>query len=249
MPELLLLAILFFAIAVVYASVGFGGGSSYLAILVLFGIPFPELRFYALACNISVVLGSVIYFHQQRILNWKRSFPLLILSVPAAFLGASIQMSSRFFFLALASFLLLAASMLAYKALNRGGPGIQRSMKTAGTSGIGGIVGFVSGLTGIGGGIYLSPILNLLDWDKPKKISATASLFILLNSVSGLGGQLFTYQFNLNLYLILILVISVWAGGFVGRRLLLLKYYEMHVRLLTAVLIAVVAARLYFIYI
>ncbi len=99
--ELLVIMFLFFVVAVIYASVGFGGGSSYLAILALFGSPFKEIRLIALICNIIVVTGGTIIFIKNKQVNWKKILPLALVSVPMAFLGATIKLSQATFFIIL----------------------------------------------------------------------------------------------------------------------------------------------------
>ncbi|MGA0257787.1 MAG: TSUP family transporter, partial [Saprospiraceae bacterium] len=109
MTELLSLTLLFFLIALVYSSAGFGGGSSYLATLSLFGLEFLNLRMIALICNIVVVSSSVFLFSKYKFIIWKKIFPLMLFSVPLAFVGASLKLDVRFFYLVLGFSLLLSA--------------------------------------------------------------------------------------------------------------------------------------------
>src|SRR6478752_4754135 len=108
-PELMLI---FFLIAFVYASVGFGGGSSYLAILAVYGLPFQEIRFIALACNIIVVAGSIFVFHRNNQIHWRKILPLAAASVPMAFVGATLKLSENAFFILLGGTLLVASVLL-----------------------------------------------------------------------------------------------------------------------------------------
>jgi hypothetical protein len=245
MPELLIIGILFFVIALIYSSVGFGGGSSYLAILAAFAIPFPELRFYSLVCNIMVVAGSVLYFHRRRLLKWRQTLPIIFLSVPAAFFGGAYRLSSITFFLILATVLLISGLILAYQAVvgYRKSENYRRGKITSALMGL--FIGFVSGLSGIGGGIFLSPVLNLSRWDNAKVIAASASLFILVNSASGLAGQLISYSFDLEWNYFIGLPLAVWGGGFIGRRLGILKFNAQQVKLVTALLILFISIRIF----
>src|SRR5450432_509797 len=158
MPHLEIL-LFFFVIAFIYASVGFGGGSSYLAILALYELPFKEMRLIALICNIIVVTGGTIIFITHKQVNWKKILPLALVSVPMAFLGATIKLSQDTFFVILGCSLVVAAVLLWIKtrrndAENTITTGNYNYIKDGF---IGGAIGFLSGMVGIGGGIFLSP--------------------------------------------------------------------------------------------
>jgi uncharacterized membrane protein YfcA len=166
----------FLLISFVYASVGFGGGSSYLAVLTFYAFPFQEMKLTALICNIIVVTGGTAIFIRHKQVDWKKVIPLVIISVPMAFLGARLKLSEDTFFIILGCSLLVASILLWIKTrqLQEAGfaPSENNYVKDAS---IGGGIGLLSGMVGIGGGIFLSPILNLMKWDTPKKIAATAS--------------------------------------------------------------------------
>ena len=244
MQELLLLSTLFFLIAVVYSSAGFGGGSSYLAVLSFFGLGFSDLRMIALICNIVVVASSVFLFSKHKYLNWKRIIPLVLLSVPLAFLGGSLNIESIFFYRLLGFSLLLSAviMILGNKVETKKFPKYSNAL-------IGGGIGFLSGLVGIGGGVFLSPFLHLSKWDKPKVIAATSAAFILVNSIAGLIGQVYSYGFKLEWKFVGALVLAVILGGQVGMRVTLFKLDPIQVKRITAFVILTVAIRLLFKYI
>ena len=231
------LLVLFFTIALVYASVGFGGGSSYLALLALYNLPFQEIRLTALLCNIIVVTSGVIIYLIHHQVKWKRILPLVLLSVPFAFLGALIKIKEHTFFILLGCTLLLASILLWIKTQ----PGSEESAQTE--SGvvtnaiIGGLVGFLSGMVGIGGGIFLSPLLNIMRWDTAKVIAATASVFILANSLAGLAGQYSQLQLVVNWKLIAFLCVAVFAGGQTGSRLGTSAFNLIVIKRVTAVLV------------
>ena len=138
---MIILPILFFVTALIYSSVGFGGGSTYLAILLIWGVPYTIFPIIALVCNIIVVSGNSINFIRSKNINFNLLFPYLTGSIPFAFIGGS-------------------------------------------------IIGFMSGIVGIGGGIFLSPLLFLMKAGYPRHITSSASLFILINSIFGIAGQL-----------------------------------------------------------
>lgn len=235
------LLVFFFAVAFIYASVGFGGGSSYLAILALYALPFKELRLIALLCNIVVVTGGTILFIQNNHVNWRKIVPLVIFSVPMAFVGATLRIEQRTFFILLGCSLLVASVLLWSRKRFTDMPA--QVPATPGTyakdGALGGSIGFLSGMLGIGGGIFLSPLLNLIRWDNPKKIAATASVFILVNSISGILGQLTQLPPSVNVVRIVLLGAAVLVGGQLGSRIAILKFDPIMIRRMTAVLIFV----------
>jgi len=229
------LCTLFFLVALFYASVGFGGGSSYLAILSLFGIDFLLLRSTALLCNITVVGSGTYIFNKYKLVNWVKVLPLIICSIPLAYLGGRMPITENIFFIALGIGLVLAAIFMIWQALSKSNS-TKKAFDNKGFNGIiGGLIGFFSGMIGIGGGIFLAPVLHFIKWDTPKIIAATASLFILLNSIAGLAGQFANPEFNLNFQFALPLVTAVFLGGQIGTRLNVIHFKPNTVRILTAV--------------
>ncbi|MCC9168573.1 sulfite exporter TauE/SafE family protein [Pontibacter harenae] len=235
------LLLYFFVISFVYASVGFGGGSSYLAILALYAIPFKELRLIALLCNVIVVTGGTLLFTRNRLVNWKKVVPLVLASVPMAFLGAMLRIGQQTFFILLGCSLIAAAVfMWADKAsAPKETKAIQNQNNNTRNGLLGGSIGFLSGMVGIGGGIFLSPVLNLTNWGTPRHIAATASVFILVNSIAGIAGQLTQVSASIDFTRILLLGIAVLAGGQLGSRMAVLKLNPIMIRRVTAILIFV----------
>lgn len=229
----------FFIIALVYSSVGFGGGSSYLALLAQpFFTLLPEtIKPVALLCNIIVVTGGTIVFYQQGDLKWKEIWPFLVLSVPAAFLGGYWQLKESTFFILLGVTLLFAAGFLWLKPK----ASTSKELSVITQLGLGGGIGLLSGLVSIGGGIFLAPVLHLLNWSTAKKISALASAFILVNSISGLvgyfsaGGRAVDWRFALPL------LAAVFVGGQIGSRLGSQVFNALYIRRITAVVILIAA--------
>jgi hypothetical protein len=237
-PEILLF---FFIIAFIYSSVGFGGGSSYLAILALYALPFKEMRLIALICNIIVVTGGTIIYVQHKHVNFKKILPLVVVSIPAAFAGAALKISQQTFFIVLGFTLVIAAILLWINTrLNDNKIKDDSSDTSYFRNGLlGGAIGFLSGMVGIGGGIFLSPLLHLTRWDTPKRIAATASVFILVNSVSGIAGQLVQLPGKQNYLQILLLAFSVFLGGQLGSRMGAIKFDQLIIRRVTAVVVLV----------
>ena len=214
------LLLFFFGIALLYASVGFGGGSSYLAVLALYGIDFRLLRATALLCNLVVVSGGSYVFQRSGHIKWRKMLPLILAGIPMAFLGGTLRLSAGLFFVILGIALVAAAALLLWQSLSRR-PSDQevRESPLLVHLLLGGGIGFLSGLVGIGGGIFLAPVLNLLRWDQPKTIAATASLYILLNSLAGLFGQLTHPDFDPDWTFSGLLMLAVLAGGQIGSRI------------------------------
>lgn len=230
--------------SILYSSVGFGGGSSYLAILALTGIIFTQIRATALLCNIVVVSGNVILFYQQKKLDFKKIIPLVFLSVPFAFLGGYLKINQKFFFILLGLALLFAAITMWISKKIISNTDKKHQQNTLKNSTYGGLIGFISGMIGIGGGIFLAPLLHLTNWDTPKKIAATASFFILVNSFAGLFGQYSNPDFVIDWNLTFILLITVFIGGQIGSRISNQFFTPIQLKKATAVLIAFVSLRI-----
>lgn len=237
------LLVFFFIIAVLYSSVGFGGGSSYLAVLALTSLAFTQIRATALLCNIIVVTGNVIVYTKQQQYQWKKVIPLVLFSIPFAFIGGYLRISQTFFFILL-GFTLLFAAITMWVSNKTVSTGNVNQLSTSKNATYGSIIGFISGMVGIGGGIFLAPLLHLTNWDTPKKIAATASFFILVNSISGLIGQYANPSFSVNWQLTSVLLIIVFAGGQIGNHLSNKLLTPILLKRATAILIAFVSLRI-----
>ncbi|SNY99907.1 sulfite exporter TauE/SafE family protein [Flagellimonas pacifica] len=241
--DFILLLISFFVVAILYSAVGFGGGSSYLAILALVITSFLTIRSTALLCNLVVVTGSCILFYKSGHLNFRKFLPFVITSIPLAFLGASFRLEERMFFIILALALIISALALIYQATTVKSNNNLRKYPTYLSYLLGGGIGLLSGLVGIGGGIFLAPVLNHMKWDKPIAIATLASFFILVNSVSGLGGLIWSNSFQVFWPEIIGLLFAVLLGGQLGVRISLGKLSAKRIRLLTAFLVLFVGVR------
>ena len=244
---MIILSILFFVTAILYASVGFGGGSTYLALLLLWGVPYFIFPVVALTCNIIVVSGNCFNYIRAGNLNLKLLVPYLIGSIPLAFIGGSLPVEKEFFEILLFVVLTIAGVLLLFK-FNSYDEKIEifRKIPIVVSILIGAILGFVSGVAGVGGGIFLSPILFLLKAGKPKHIVTTASLFILINSLSGIFGQLTKSTVLNEIQNYWFLFLAVLIGGQIGNFLNLKIFPTRILALVTAALVLFVAIRMAF---
>ena len=242
---MIILSILFFVTAILYASVGFGGGSTYLALLLLWGLPYFIFPVIALSCNIIVVSGNCFNYIRAGNLNLKLLIPYLIGSIPLAFIGGSLPVGKEFFEILLFVVLTVAGVLLLFKFKSYDEKiEIFRKIPIIVSILIGGTLGFVSGIAGVGGGIFLSPILFLLRAGKPKHIVTAASLFILINSLSGIIGQLTKTTVLSEIQNYWFLFLAVLIGGQIGNFLNLKIFPTRLLALVTAGLVLFVAARM-----
>ena len=242
---MIILSILFFVTALIYSSVGFGGGSTYLAILLIWGVPYTIFPVIALVCNIIVVSGNSINFIRSKNINFNLLFPYLIGSIPFAFIGGSIKIEKSLFEILLFCVLLVAGIFLLIesKSFNKEQIKINKIPRLISIS-FGSIIGFMSGIVGIGGGIFLSPLLFLMKAGYPRHITSSASLFILINSIFGIAGQLTKNQVLDQVITYWPLFLSVLIGGQIGS-LLNIKFLSNKIlALLTSFLVIFVAIRM-----
>ena len=243
----MLLAISFLVTAVLYSSVGFGGGSTYLALLLIWGVPYFVFPVIALSCNIIVVSGNCFNYIRAGNLNLKLLIPYLIGSIPLAFIGGSLPIEKRLFEILLFLVLTAAGTLLLFnfKSYDNKKENYKK-IPTVVSILIGGVLGFVSGVVGIGGGIFLSPILFLIRADKPKHIITMASLFILINSITGIIGQLTKNEVLSEIPNYWYLLGAVLIGGQLGNFLNLKVFSTRILALVTALLVIFVALRMGF---
>ena len=240
-----MLALLFSVVALIYASVGFGGGSSYLALLVLWDLPFQFIPAIALVCNIVVVSGSSFHYVRAGHLKLKLLWPLVVSSIPLSYLGGRIVIDKVFFVQMLFWALLLSGLriLIQHRRYDENFTCYQ-AIPARFSFLLGGVLGFCAGVTGIGGGIYLAPILYHLRAGSPKQIACLTSLFILLNSMAGLVGQL---QKGLVASALLdygYLPLCAFLGGQLGNLMMLKFISPRFAALLTGSLVLFVASQL-----
>ncbi len=237
------LSFLFALVAMIYASVGFGGGSTYTALLAVSGTDYRLVPVIALLCNIIVVTGGTIRFVKADLIDWRVVLPLIAVSAPLAFLGGLLPLKETVFYMLLGG-ALLASSAALFIPVNRL-PDWRLPMPLLLC--FSALVGLLAGLSGIGGGIFMAPLLHLVRWAEARSIAAFASLYILINSLAGIAGQMS----KANAPKIDMIVSEYWPlmiavlfggqlGSFIGVRLMPAKY----LRWITAALVGYVALRL-----
>lgn len=246
---LIWLAPAFALVAALYASVGFAGGSSYTALLVLAGVSLILVPIISLACNIVVSAGGVVRFARAGHIAWRRNGPLLALSVPLAWIGGRMPISGPMLVMLLGASLSVAGLLLLFgpdhsatraPADPRAGPGLLAIAIAA-------PLGLLSGVVGIGGGIFLAPILHLMGWDSARRIAGTAALFILANSLAGIAGQLTKLNDSALMSGALDwwpLVLAVFIGGQLGSIIGTRHLPPAIIRRVTGLVVLIAAARL-----
>lgn len=240
-PQELLVAAAMLGAAFLYSSVGHGGGSAYLAVMALFGFAPGVMKPTALSLNVLVASIAAWRFHRAGHFSWPLFWPFAAASVPAAFLGGALTLPGDLYRLVVGALLLFAAVRLAAARRpsadgDEGRPILPLALAA------GGAIGFLSGLVGVGGGIFLSPILIVAGWATPHTTAGVAALFILVNSGAGLAGHLFTG-------VSLPAAIPLWAaavlgGGWIGAAYGV-RVSKLRMRRLLAVVLVVAAGKFF----
>ena len=241
--------ICFLITAILYASVGFGGGSTYSALLIISNVDYQLIPKITLICNLIVVTGGVIRYQKKGLIPWRVVLPLIAISVPFSWLGGNTVIGKEVFLLMLGTSLLFSGILLIFrqKEITEFSEIIQTRLGIFLWSCVSVPLGFLSGLVGIGGGIFFSPLLHLSKIMPSKNIAAFASVFIFFNSIAGLTGQ-FMKNNNAEIlngdlqYIWLFPVVLI--GGQIGTHLGIQAFRPIVVRRLTAVLVIFVGLRL-----
>lgn len=244
--ELAWLVPVFLAVAFTYALAGFGGGSTYLAVLALAGWSAADMRVTALVCNIVVAGGATVRYARAGRLPWRRALPLVLVSVPAAYLGGRVDLPREQFLGLLGGVLLLAGAAMWVRPAGQP-PGAAPNPAASGPpwpeAALGGGLGLLAGLVSIGGGIFLAPVLFLRRWAAARSIAAVTSLFICVNSLAGLAGRAAGGS-GWPWGALGVLGLAVLAGGQLGTRATLRHLPPAAIRRTAAVLVLLVGARL-----
>jgi uncharacterized membrane protein YfcA len=242
-PVIILICSLFFLVAFLYSTVGHGGASGYLAVLSLFAFPTDEMASTALLLNIIVAGVAFYYYYRCGFFSTKLTIPFLITSIPLALIGGMIHIPKQIYGLLLTIALIAAAFRLILKFesdVDEKLKYILPSMRIA--LPIGGVVGFISGVVGVGGGIFLSPIILLLKWANPKYTATASALFIVVNSVAGITGRIIDGRFSTAT--LLPFLVAAILGGFVGSMWGSRKFSNITLRRLLGIVLIIAAVKL-----
>ncbi len=241
MNELLIIVFLF-VVAFLYASVGHGGASGYIAVLTFFNIAMPVYKPVVLTLNIIIASIAFIQFYRAGFFKWRIAWPFLVTSVIAAYLGSGFITSEHIYKLILGIALLFPALRLMFSGSSAIKKGIGFSLPVAML--IGAVIGFVAGFLNIGGGIFLSPVLILLGWANTKESASVAALFIVCNSLAGLG-SLGSNAIHFS-YPAVYWLLSAVAGGLLGSYLGSNVFKQQTVKAILSVVLFIAAAKLIF---
>lgn len=242
--EVLILAAIFL-VAVLYSSVGHGGGSGYLAVMAFFAVAPNVTKPTALALNIFVAGIATVQFYRKGYFDWKVFLPFAVASIPFAFLGGTIDLPILYYKYLLGFVLLFAAFRLAWK-FGKKDDAEEETIKNHPiwlALIIGSVIGITSGLIGVGGGIFLTPILFLMDWTEKRKAAGISAMFVLVNSISGLLGN---YQNAINLPSnVWIWIIVAVIGGIIGSTLGSKYFNSIALRRALALVLVVAGVKLF----
>lgn len=244
-----LLVIGFALVALIYSSVGFGGGSTYTALLVFSGVEIFLVPIISLICNLMVTSSGVWKSWRAGLYENSGALYILAFSVPAAFLGGITPISREMLILVLGFALLIAGLQLGWTTFSVRAPDadIKRSVPPIAAPIIGAAVGYLSGVVGIGGGIFLAPILHLVGWSSPRRIAALASAYIAANSIAGFAGKFLAIPPEVDktqIFEFWPLIPAVIIASWFGHKFMLGVFPERAVKGITAILILIVAIRL-----
>lgn len=241
-PTTIIIILAIFIVAVLYSSVGHGGASGYLAVMAFLGVMPEVTRPTALVLNLFVASIATYQFWRAGYFSWRIFWPFAITSIPAAFLGGMIYMPMQIYKAVLGIVLMIAALRLAWRFTTDVGA---KKPNTWLALAIGAVIGLLSGLVGVGGGIFLTPVLLLANWSDTKTAAGVSALFILVNSISGLAG---------NYAQVAVLPQTVWfwvgaavAGGIVGATLGAKRFNSLMLRRVLALVLLFAGVKLIFV--
>ncbi len=245
MTEAFVLAALIFVMAVLYSSVGHGGASGYLAAMALMGVSAAVMKPSALVLNVLVSTIATIRFGQAGWFSWRTFLPFAVSSIPFAYLGGGVQLSASLHKQIVGVVLIYAAIRLWFGARRLEESHTVKAVPMALALACGAVLGFLSGLVGVGGGIFLSPLLLLAGWADVKQASAIAAAFILVNSVAGLAGAWSS---------VMVLPTGIYAwgaaaiiGGLIGAEMGSRRFASVTLRRVLAVVLVVASYKLIFV--
>ncbi len=241
-PTLLHVCLLIFFVAILYSSVGHGGASGYLAVLSFFAVSPEKMSTTALMLNVLVAGLATWSYYRAKHLSMKLAWPFILASIPAAFVGGTIRISEKTYFLLLALVLVFAAFRLAFSSRAGGDQAAEKSVNPRISLPVGAGIGVLSGIVGVGGGIFLSPIMLLMKWASVKQTAAVSALFIVVNSLAGLGGRVLRGSFDMSTSIPI--VVAAFAGGLIGSYFGASKFSGFVLRRILGIVLVIAAFKL-----
>jgi uncharacterized membrane protein YfcA len=242
MPEhIIIMTLAILVVAFLYSSVGHAGASGYIAVMTLFGLAPGMIKPAALVLNILVACLGTWQFWRAGHFSWRLFWPFAVLAMPMAFIGGYTNLPAHTFKILVGIVLLLSAALFIFRPAN---DSVDREPKLIEAIPVGGALGLLAGLTGTGGGIFLTPLLLLMRWARTKTVAATSALFILLNSVAGLLGNLSSTAKLPSFAFILVgaAVIGGAAGSYFGSW----RFNHVVIKRLLAVVLSIAGLKLIF---
>ena len=242
-----ILAAMVLVVGFLYSSVGHAGASGYLAVMALMGIAPSVMKPTGLVLNILVAVVGTVQFWRAGYFNWKLFWPFALTSVPLALWGGTMDLGPEYYKPFIGLVLLLSAWRIAATAMRRSRASEQPTtpVRLPVALGVGALLGFVSGLTGVGGGIFLSPLLLLCRWAEPKQTAAVSAAFILVNSISGIVGWASKPGATLpSMRMLVPLAVAAVIGGMIGSYLGSRKFDTRMIRWMLAVVLVIAGAKL-----
>ena len=243
MPEILILTAAILVMALLYSSVGHGGGSGYLAAMALLGVAPEVMRPTALTLNVLVAGVATLQFYRAGYFSWRTFLPFAAASIPLAFAGGMIQLSTSVYKPLVGLVLLFAAYRLWLDAREKGSAPPEMPPTHVALS-VGAGIGLLSGLTGVGGGIFLSPLLLLMNWADVRRTAAVSAAFVLVNSIAGLAGNIVSVRRLPGA--IIVWGIAAVVGGLIGSELGRRRLATLTLRRLLSVVLVVAGLKMIF---
>jgi uncharacterized membrane protein YfcA len=240
--EIITLSLLILLAATLYSSVGHGGASGYLAAMALFGLAPAQMKPTALCLNILVASIATFRFYRADRFSWSLFWPFAVASIPLAYVGGAITLPTNVYKQLVGITLLYAAFRLFFFTQAKAYGAAARNVPFAAAIFFGALIGFLSGLTGVGGGIFLSPLLLLMGWADTRRTAGVSAAFILVNSIAGLLGNFSGVQ-TLP-YALPYFALAAIAGGIIGSEFGSRRLASVTIRRLLAVVLVVAGVKM-----